>query len=80
MNEEFKKRFDQYKNGEMSDQEMTAFEEELEKLACRAAFSIGNGRELQVLCFFCAVFNSEKQGIFHCIVRNRGGYQVCTKI
>ncbi|MEC1732143.1 anti-sigma factor [Bacillus mojavensis] len=32
MNEEFKKRFDQYKNGEMSDQEMTAFEEELEKL------------------------------------------------
>lgn len=50
------------------------------KLACRAAFSIGNGRELQVLCFFCAVFNSEKQGIFHCIVRNRGGYQVCTKI
>lgn len=35
MNEEFKKRFDQYKNGEMSDQEMTAFEEELEKLASR---------------------------------------------
>ncbi len=32
MNEEFKKRFDQYKNGEMTDQEMTAFEEELEKL------------------------------------------------
>ncbi|KXZ20773.1 anti-sigma factor [Bacillus nakamurai] len=32
MNEEFKKRFYQYKNGEMSDQEMAAFEEELEKL------------------------------------------------
>ncbi|MHA7765112.1 anti-sigma factor [Bacillus atrophaeus] len=32
MNEEFKKRFEQYKNGEMSDQEMIAFEEELEKL------------------------------------------------
>ncbi len=32
MNEEFKKRFYQYKNGEMSDREMAAFEEELEKL------------------------------------------------